>query len=215
MSANFYMALWKGTSKKMDFTNNTPYDYDSLKKRIILFIENNLSQKRLKHTYSVATEAVRLASEYGEDRKKAELAALFHDMFRGVSKEASNMYVRHLGLDKKYLDNTNLAHGKIAAEIMKKDYGIKDEDILNAVAYHTTGRAGMSRLEKIIFLADAIEPGRDYPTVEETRELAYRSLDEACVNSLQRTIEYIREKGGFLDPDTIHASKDLKEKLNL
>lgn len=212
---NFYMALWKGTSEKMDFTNKTSYDYDSLKKRIILFIENNLSEKRLKHTYSVVTEAVKLAVEYGEDRKKAELAALFHDMFRGASKEASNMYVRHLGLDKKYVDNTNLAHGKIAAEIMKKDYGIKDKDILNAVSYHTTGRAGMSRLEKIIFLADAIEPGRNYPSVEEIREIAYRDLDKACVMSLKRNIEYIHEKGGFLDTDTIHARNDLKEKLNL
>ena len=113
------------------------------------------------------------------------------------------------------MDNPNLSHGKVAAVIMKRDFGIEDEDIVNAVSFHTTGRAGMSKLEKIIFLADAIEPGRNYPTVDEIRALAYINLEKACISSLTRTVEYIKGIGEYLDPDTINAINDLKEKINL
>lgn len=189
--------------------------YDGLRNRIDTYIKKNLSEKRLKHTYSVASEAVRLAQHYGADVEKAELTALFHDMFRSTNTAVLNMYIRQLGLPNILMDNPNLSHGKIAAAMMKREYGIEDVDMINAVAYHTTGRAGMSVLEKIIFLADAIEPGRNYPTVEETRALAYEDLDRACISSLARTVEYIRGKGEFLDPDTENALKDLKEKLDL
>lgn len=190
-------------------------DFDTLKKRIIEYIETNLNDRRLKHTFSVVNEAMKLCEHYGENKQKAELAALFHDMFRSTHVSVLNMYVRQLGLPKNILDNPNLSHGKIAAVIMKRDYGIVDDEILNAVAYHTTGRAGMSRLEKIIFLADAIEAGRNYPTVEITRKLAYIDLDKACISSLERTVEYIKGIGEYLDPDTINAINDLKEKINL
>ena len=183
------------------------------------YIEKNFSEKRKIHTEGVRKTAVRLALKYGADPAKAELAALFHDMYRGVPVDALNYYVKHLGLDKRYMDNCNLAHGKIAAIIMKRDYGIEDPDILNAVSFHTTGRAGMSLLEKIIYIADAIEPSRRYPGVEELREAAERDLDLACLLSLEHTIAYVRSQGSFLDEDTLHARDDLrglreKEKQN-
>lgn len=183
--------------------------------KIKKYLENNLKEKRIIHTYSVVNEAVKLAERYGEDTEKAGFAALCHDMCRGMSTAVLNMYVRQLGLPKSLIDKPNLSHGKVAAEILKKDYGITDDEILNAVSYHTTGRAGMSVFEKIIFLADAIEPERTYPTVDETRALAYIDLDRACINSLERTIEYINGTGNYLDPDTIKARDDLKEKLKL
>ncbi|MDO4545377.1 MAG: bis(5'-nucleosyl)-tetraphosphatase (symmetrical) YqeK [Bacillota bacterium] len=192
----------------MGFTENSRRDIED-------YLKKNLKEMRLQHTYAVAEEAEKLARRYGEDMERARLAALFHDMFRGVSPAALNLYIKHLGLPERYKDNPNLAHGKIAARIMERDYGITDRDVINAVAYHTTGRAGMSKLEKILFLADAIEPGRCYPTVEETRAIAYEDLDRACISSLERTIEYIRGRGDYLDPDTIEARDDLKEKLNL
>ena len=126
------------------------------------YIEKNFSEKRKVHTEGVRRTAIALAEKYGADVEKAELAALFHDMYRGVSEDVLNYYIKHLDLDKKYLNNCNLAHSKIAAIIMKRDYGIEDEDIINAVSYHTTGRPGMSLLEKIIYIADAIEPNRNY-----------------------------------------------------
>lgn len=169
------------------------------------YIEKNFSEKRKVHTEGVRKTAMTLAEKYGADVKKAELAALFHDMYRGVSEEVLNYYIRHLDLDKKYLNNCNLAHSKIAAIIMKRDYGIEDEDIINAVSYHTTGRPGMSLLEKIIYIADAIEPNRNYPGVDVLRETAKRDLDQACLLSLDRTIEYVQSQGIYLDQDTLLA----------
>ena len=172
-------------------------------------IERNYSEKRKKHTYAVRETAKELARRYGADVGKAETAAMFHDLFRGVPESTLNYYVRHLGMEEKYRDNANLAHGKIAAHVMERDYGVDDEDVLNAVRYHTTGRAGMSALEKIIYLADAIEPGRDYPGVEELREMAYGGLDEACLKSMEMTIEYVTAKGYYLDGDTLAAKEYL------
>ena len=189
--------------------------YSDVKAEIMSYIEKNLSERRLKHTRSVVNEAIKLAKHYGEDVEKAELAALFHDMFRSTPASVLNMYIRQLGLPKNIMDNPNLSHGKIAAVIMKRDFGIEDEDIVNAVSFHTTGRAGMSKLEKIIFLADSIEPGRNYPMVDEIRALAYINLEKACISSLTRTVEYIKGIGEYLDPDTISAINDLKEKINL
>lgn len=190
------------------------------KKKIIEYIERNMTEKRRLHTYAVAEEAKKLAQRYGEDVEKAELAALFHDFFRGVTEPVLNCYVRQLGLDPVYLNNANLAHGKIAAILIERDYHVKDRDIINAVSYHTTGRAGMSTLEKIIYLADAIEPNRSYPGVEEIRELAFKNLDDACLLSLERSIDYVQGKGLYLDQDTVKARDFLinnierKEKRN-
>lgn len=179
------------------------------KNLLIDYINSNMTEKRRIHTYAVAEEAVKLARRYGEDVEKAELAALFHDFFRGISAEELNGYVKALGLDHVYLNNNNLAHGKIAAIVMERDYHIKDQDIINAVRFHTTGRAGMSLLEKIVYLADAIEPNRNYPGVNELRELATKDLDKACLQSLNTNIEYIRGRGIYLDEDTLQARDSL------
>ena len=169
--------------------------YEDIRKRITGYIKENLSEKRLKHTFAVEEEAASLAEHYGADVDKTRLAALFHDMCRNYSEKASDMFIRHLGLPAKYEGNRNLAHGKMS--------------------FHTTGRAGMSLLEKIVFLADAIEPARDYPGVDELRRLAYEDLDKACIRSLEGTIGYIESRGGYLDPDTINARDYLKEKIDL
>ncbi len=175
------------------------------KNRLIEYIENQMTEKRRNHTYAVAEEAKKLARRYGEDLERAELAALFHDLFRGVTEKALNGYVRQLGLPSSYLNNANLAHSKIAAYLMERDYKIEDRDMINAVSFHTTGRANMSRLEKIIYLADAIEPGRAYPGIEELRELAYEDLDRACLKSLEHSIDYVTCRGLYLDQDTVKA----------
>lgn len=176
------------------------------------YIDKNLSEKRRAHVYGVVETAKKLAEKYGCDINKAETAALFHDMFRSTPVEVLNMYIRQLGLDDTYLNNANLAHGPIAAVIMNRDYGIDDQEVLNAVKYHTTGRAGMSTLEKVIYLADAIEPGRNYPDVDKVRKLVEISLEKACLFSMEHSINYIRERGLFLHEDTIKARDYLLEK---
>lgn len=177
------------------------------------YIERNYSEKRKIHTEGVRVTAMELARRYGADPAKAELAALFHDMYRGVSENSLNYYVKHLGLDEKYMNNCNLAHGKIAAMVMKRDFEITDDDIVNAVSYHTTGRENMSLLEKIIYLADAIEPNRVYPGVDELRKLADEDLDKACLSSLTNTINFVRASGKYLDEETVRAKEDLERKI--
>lgn len=181
---------------------------------IISYIENNLSDKRLKHTYGVRDAAIELAKKYGLDQEKAELAALFHDMSKHLKGDSLNYHVKHLGLDDKYLNNSNLAHGKIASILMKNDFKIDDQDMINAVSYHTTGRENMSPLEKVIYIADAIEANRSYPGVEELRKLAFEDLDKACLMSMDSTIKRVKEFGGYLDDETQKAADFLRKELN-
>lgn len=186
---------------------------DSIEK-IKEYIERNMSEKRRLHTYGVCETAVKLARQYGCDTEKARLAALLHDIYRGIPSSTLDYYVRHLGLDEKYLGNANLAHGKIAAATCGREFGVADSDVINAVSYHTTGRAGMSLLEEIIYVADAIEPGRDYPGVEEIRRAAEEDLDRACLMSLSHTIDYVKSEGKYLDRDTVRAREYFTDKLN-
>lgn len=187
----------------------------TVKERIAKYVKSHLSEKRNAHTMGVVAEAVALALRHGANQEKAELAALAHDMFRGTEPQILNDYVRIFGLPSVYLENANLSHGKIAAKVLERDYGITDPDILRAVSYHTTGRSGMSRLEKVVYLADAIEPGRNYPGVEELRRLAYEDLDRACLFSFRHTIEYVKSKGQYLDPDTIAAMEDISMRCGM
>lgn len=158
-------------------------------------IEKELSSERMKHTLGVISEAEKLAERYGVDKEKAKLAALCHDMARCMP-----------------VDSIELAHAKMAADLLKCEWGIEDPDVLNAVTYHTTGRPGMSLLEKIIYLADAIEPGRNYPGVGRLRKLAYEDLDKACAEVMRQTIEYVKHKGCEIDDNTIKAMEELLAK---
>ena len=181
------------------------------------YIEKNFSEKRKIHTEGVRQTAMKLAEKFDDGTpelvEKAELAALYHDMYRGVPVDVLNYYVKHLDLDeKRYKDNANLAHGKIAAIVIQRDFDEKDQDIINAVSYHTTGRPEMSLLEKIIYIADAVEPNRSYPGVQSLRQTLEYDLDKAVLQSLTNTINYVRSEKKFLDEDTVLA-KEYFEKL--
>ncbi len=177
------------------------------------YIIDNFSEKRRIHTYGVRDTSMHLARKYGADPEKARVCSLYHDMFRRASDELIDEYIDKYGLDPRYRHDPDLAHSKIAALYMKNEMGISDEDMLNAVAYHTTGRDGMSTLEKVVFLADAIEPARDYPSVDHLRELADEDLDEACLALLERSEDYLKLKGREMDPDSISFMDELKRGL--
>lgn len=173
---------------------------------IYKYLSEHLSYKRLKHIDGVRATAMHLAEKYGENREKAELAALFHDMYRNLSDSEIDFYIKKFNLDEhRYKNNSNLIHSKVAACNMAEIYGISDEDLINAVSFHTTGRAGMSKLEKIVFIADAIEPSREYPVVDLLRELAEEDLDKACLTSLEETIKFLKKNGINIDKDTLEA----------
>ena len=163
--------------------------YDQIDHDIDEVIRGRLKATRLAHTYGVVETAVGMAEKFGADPRKARTCALFHDAFREVG---------------------NLAHGAVAADYMEEEFSITDEDMLNAVRFHTTGRKGMTVLEKILFLADAIEPNRNYPGVDDLRAMAEYDLDKACLMSLTRTIEYVKSQGQELDPRTQEAAEDLR-----
>lgn len=170
-----------------------------------------LSHKRRIHTENVMKVASELAKVYGADSEKAIFAAKCHDFFRGKSIEEINSLISKYNLPERYLNNANLAHGKIAARFLES-IGIDDKDIINSVSFHTTGRKDMSLLEKIVFIADAIEPGRDYPGVDEIRSMAFKDIDKACLMSLEVTIEHLVKTGvpnEEIDKDTIEAAEFL------
>lgn len=178
------------------------------------YCRDHLTDKRLRHTEGVIEVAVQLAERYGADVEKAKTAAVCHDLYRGCSVEEINACIQRYGLDRRYLNNPNLAHGKIAAAFMEAELGVNDRDILNAVSYHTTGRRGMSLLEKVVYMADATERGRDYPGVEELRKTAVRDLDEAMIIALGNTIKYVGSRGGVIDKDTLDAYDELRKEKN-
>ena len=181
---------------------------------IYKFLRENLSEKRLRHIEGVKKTAGYLAEKYGENPEKAEIAALFHDMYRKLSDSEIDFYIKKIGLEEyRYKSNPNLIHSKVAAFNMKEIYGIEDEDLINAVSFHTTGRAGMSKLEKIIFISDAVEPSRSYPSVGVLRNLAEHDLNRACLVSLESTVKFLEKEGIEIDRDTIEAREYFRKMM--
>ena len=170
-------------------------------------IKANLSPDRYKHTENVICEAVKLAEKNGADVEKARFVALVHDRFRDVDDRTLNELIIKYKLDSRYMNNNALAHGLLAAEYYKDKFGIVDAEVLDSVKYHTTGRYGMGVLEKIIFLADAIEKDRCYDGVEDIRKEAAKGLDNGVKASLESTVNYLRKCGQHIDKNTLEAIK--------
>lgn len=183
------------------------------KEKLIEVVKQNIGPKRFRHTMGVCKLSDELARHYGSDPEKAFIASLFHDFKKTISKAESNELVKRYGLDEKYMDNQNLAHSKLAAVSAKEDFGITDEDILNAISYHTTGRAGMSLLEKIVFVADTCEEGRTYKEAPMLRKQAFEDLDGVCIFILEYIETSLEEKGQRIDRDTLEALEFFKNKL--
>jgi predicted HD superfamily hydrolase involved in NAD metabolism len=162
-----------------------------------------LGEDRARHVGGVVVAAERLAKLHGADPRKAVEAAIWHDWFRGADDAA---LARLAGERAVEAGGANLAHGRAAAEYMRRERGVADEDLLNAVRFHTTGRPGMSTLEKVVFIADKTEPHRDYPGVEALRGLAAEDLDAACLSALRASILHVKAKGEALDSGSAEAA---------
>ncbi|MDR2296439.1 MAG: bis(5'-nucleosyl)-tetraphosphatase (symmetrical) YqeK [Clostridiales Family XIII bacterium] len=164
-----------------------------------------LGEKRAAHVLGTARLAEELAALYGADAEKARTAALLHDRFRGASDAELDARIDRYGLPPALKGNANLSHGRIAAAWMERELGIADAELLDAVRYHTTGRADMSKLEKILYVADAAEPTREHEGLAALREAARRDLDEACLTALENTLRHLRKKGIRPDADSLRA----------
>ena len=172
---------------------------------LIKTLEQELSYKRFIHTLSVAGTASSLAMCYGADLEKAETAGLLHDCAKCMDVRKMQKVCEKAGLTVSSFeaDSGSLLHSKAGSVLAAEKYGITDPDMINAIRYHTTGRPGMSLLEKIIFVADYIEPGRftakNLPLV---RRLAFSDIDEALMKILYDTLVYLNSTGLVVDPMT-------------
>lgn len=179
--------------------------------KIHYILRNSIGEKRYGHSVGVMETAKELSAIYGCDAKKAEIAGLLHDCGR----IEDDRVLLKLAMDSDIIldditkNNPKLIHGYLGAEIAKNEYGIEDKEILDAIKYHTTGRPRMSLLEKIIYIADYIEPGREFPEVEDVRKLAYINLDESLLAAMDNTIRYIIENGWLLHNNTVMARNQL------
>ncbi|NLW69476.1 MAG: HD domain-containing protein [Eubacteriaceae bacterium] len=163
-----------------------------------------ISEYRLGHTLRVAFLCVELARLYGVDENSAQIAGLLHDNAKDMSIEEMSKYAEKKGkpLSEDELKYPAVLHSPLGALRAKYEYGVDDEDILNAISSHTTGRVGMSDLEKILFIADMTEAGRTFEGVEELRILSRESLDEALLACLKRSIGFVMEKKQTLWEDS-------------
>lgn len=164
----------------------------------IKILKQNLTENRFYHSMEVAKEARNLAINYDIDYEKAFLSGILHDCCKCFNKEqilnACKKY--KFELDDVLSSQLDLSHSFLGSFVAYDVYGVKDEDILNSIKYHTTGRKNMSILEKILYIADYIEPTRNYfEGIEKARELAYKNLDEAMCYILKNTIKFNENKG--------------------
>lgn len=172
-----------------------------------------LSPKRQNHVISVANYAAYLANIHGIPVYDAYVAALLHDCTKHLDDSAQTEYFakNNITLTDDEQKSPKIWHQISGAHFAKTHFGIENSDIINAVAYHTTGRENMSALEKLICLADSIEPTRDYEGVDAMRKAAESSLDTALLMSLERLVSYVGERGLYLNQQTLKALSFLKE----
>jgi predicted HD superfamily hydrolase involved in NAD metabolism len=178
-----------------------------------VFARERLSAKRYGHTLRVADTAEALARVHGLDPGRARLAALLHDAAREMSSDEFLDLAEDLELPvgEPERESPKLLHGPVAAGLARRDLGVEDEGVLAAIREHTTGRPAMAPLSLVLYVADKIEPARDYPSVENLRRLARRDLRAAAAESLRRSIAHNEERGRPTHPASIEALGWLEE----
>ena len=181
-------------------------------------LKEKLPKKRYEHTLGVAYTAASLAMCYGEDILKAELAGILHDVAK--AKKSSELKDDMKGYIDPYTDGDYVAliadkapqilHAIYAPYLAKKDYKIEDKDILSAIRWHTTGKKDMTMLEKIVFVADYIEPNRKkLPDLDRIRTLSFHDISEAVKVIAKSTIEYLGSQGMYIDQFTDELSDEV------
>ena len=153
-------------------------------------VRGRLSDKRYEHTLNVRKMAVKLAKQYGVDEDKAALAALLHDSAKEISKD------------------------EMRAILARTEWGVEDEAVLSAIACHTTGKPGMSRLDKILYLADMTSKERDWPGVNKLRRLERKDLDLAMLAALKRANDFVLSEGKPLDPMSKAAYDEIRAEVD-
>lgn len=183
------------------------------REKALSLVKEQITEHRYIHTLGVTETAIWLAEKYGADVKKAELAAILHDYAKFRPKDEMAAIIKQQNMDPQLLTfHSELWHAPVGAYLVQKEAGVEDEEVLSAIRCHTSGRIGMTLLEKIIYVADYIEPGRHFPGVEEVRELAEDDLDAALIQALKNTIQFLMKRNQPVYPDTFYTYNDLTMK---
>lgn len=180
-------------------------------------LKKYLDANRYEHTKGVMYTAACLAMRYGEDLEKAQLAGLLHDCAKCIpdTKKIKICIKHQIPMTETEQKNPFLLHAKVGAYIAKEKYGVADQEILNAIACHTTGKPDMTLLEKIIYIADYIEPMRNKaPNLTYIRKLAFEDIDRALFKILSDTLTYLKREPKNLDSMTIQAYEYYKEQIS-
>lgn len=183
---------------------------------LIKAVSEQMPPQRWKHTQGVMETAVILAERFGADPRKADLAAILHDVAKYWPVNEMEKVIRDNGLNQDLLlHDKQLWHSEVGAFVAERDYGVTDSEVLNAIKWHTSGRVNMSLLDKVVCLADYIEPGRDFPGVHNIRELAEHSLEEALLAGFDGTISHLISLKKVIYPLTLFTRNDLIAQLKV
>lgn len=173
-------------------------------------IRTRMPEKRYVHTLGVMDTAIRLAGIYGESTKDAEIAAILHDIVKFADRDWMKQTIIDQQMDPNLLlFHHELWHAPVGAYIAQHEFGVTNQSVLDAIRYHTTGRAQMGTLEKIIFCADMIEPNRHFPGVDELRLYDEQGLDTLTKLCVKQSIQFLVQKNQPVYPDSIHCYNDL------
>lgn len=174
---------------------------------IINMLEVQLDSYRFKHSVNVMKMSEDLARHYEVDVEKAKLAGILHDCGKNYEGDEAREYVRKIGYQANDIEmlQPKLLHGVIGENLARVMYDVNDQEILGAIRWHITGKAGMNPLEKIIYVADYIEPSRDFEAVKDMRRLAFEDLDKCVLFCSESTISFILNNGFLLHEKTIET----------
>ena len=179
-------------------------------------LKKKQSEHRFVHSLGVQYTSICLAMKYGYDLKKAELAGILHDCAKHYSAEKliKACQKHQIEITKSEQKSPFLLHAKVGALLAEEKYGVTDEEILNAIRCHTTGKPAMTMLEKIVFVADYIEPGRNNaPNLDTLRQLSFENIDEAVLAILKQTLDYLKSKSQDIDQHTVETYNYYKNLL--
>lgn len=170
-----------------------------------LKLMGELDEPRYQHTLGVMYTAASMAMRYGENLENALIAGLLHDCAKCIPGPAKIALCEKYQIEITDIERKNpgLLHAKLGAFLAAEEYGVQDNDILMAITSHTTGRPGMSLLEKIIYIADFMEPGRkELPNMADVRKLAFEDIDKCLFRILQDSLAYLKSRDFAIDPMT-------------
>lgn len=169
-------------------------------------LKKALDHQRFEHTLGVEKTAREMARVFGVDEEQAALAGLLHDCAKCMPLERMLKAAKREEIDPVMKESKALMHAVAGRCVARDVYNVEDETVLDAIRWHTTGRADMTPLDKIIYLADMIEPNRKpYPGLEALRALCMEDLDRAMHTALTMSLNHVREQGKTLHPDTMAA----------